>query len=119
MKKVLVVDDSKVVRKYHSNILKSAGYHVDSASDGEEALEKSLLNQYDVILVDINMPVMDGITYIERYRQEEKETPMIIITTQEESIHKDKGFDAGVNLYVVKPVVPEKLILNIKILLGE
>ena len=118
MKKVLIVDDSSVVRKYHGNILKTAGFSIDGAADGAEALEKSLTNDYDIILCDINMPVMDGITYIKKYRAEQKETPMIIITTQEESRHQKKGFEAGVNLYVIKPVKPEELILNINMLLG-
>ncbi|HDI78205.1 MAG TPA: response regulator [Desulfobacteraceae bacterium] len=117
-KKVLVVDDSPVVRSFHMNILKAAGFQADGASDGIEALEKALSHDYDLILCDINMPNMDGITFIKKYREEEKETPIIIITTQEENIHRKKGYEAGVNLYIVKPVKPSTLTLHIKMLLG-
>jgi len=88
MKKVLVVDDSKVVRSFHMNILKTAGFKADGAGDGIEALEKALSNHYDLILCDINMPNMDGLTFISKYREEERETPIIIISTQEETIHR-------------------------------
>ena len=118
MKRVLVVDDSNVVRNFHMNILKSSGFQTEGASDGVEALEKALLNQYDLILCDINMPNMDGLTFIAKYRQEEKETPIIIMTTQEEAIHRQKGFAAGANLYLVKPVKPETLVVHIQMLLG-
>jgi two-component system chemotaxis response regulator CheY len=118
MKSVLVVDDSPVVRHFHMNILKSSGFQADGASDGVEALEKALLHPYDVILCDINMPNMDGLSFIRRYRQEEKETPIIIMTTQEEAVHREKGFAAGANLYIVKPVKPQTLILHLQMLMG-
>lgn len=117
-KKILVVDDSPVVRGFHSNILKMAGFVVDNASDGVEALEKALINDYDLILSDINMPNMDGITFVQRYREEGKETPVVFITTQEEAMHKKKSYEAGVNLYLVKPIEPSSLVLHINILLS-
>lgn len=119
MKKVLVVDDSPVARSFHINILKTSGYLAEGASDGIEALEKSLTKQYDLILCDINMPNMDGLTFIAKYREQECETPVIVISTQEESIHKQKGYDSGANLYLVKPVKPEDLIMHLKLLIGE
>lgn len=118
-RKVLVVDDSPVVRSFHSNILKSAGFTVDTASDGAEALEKALYNDYNLILCDINMPNMDGITFLRRYREEGKETPTIIITTQEEMVNRKKCYEAGANLYLVKPIKPSSLILHIRVLLSE
>lgn len=117
--KILVVDDSPVVRSFHSNILKSMGFKVDGASDGAEALEKSLANEYSLILCDINMPNMDGITFIKRYREVNQETPIIIITTQEEAVHKEKCYEAGANLYLVKPIKPSSLVLHINILLTD
>jgi len=119
MKKILVVDDSPVVRSFHTNILKMSGFKADGAADGVEALEKSLTITYDLILCDINMPNMDGITFIRRYREQDEDTPVIILTTQEEEIHKEKGYKAGANLYLVKPVKPDNLILHIKLLLGD
>ncbi len=119
MKKILVVDDSPVVRSFHINILKTAGYRTEGAADGVEALEKSMARPYDLILCDINMPNMDGLTFIQKYREAEQQTPIIILTTQEEAAHRRKGFEAGANLYIVKPVKPENLVLHISLLLGE
>lgn len=119
MKKVLVVDDSPVVRSFHMNILKIEGFMADGASDGIEALEKVLNHRYDLILCDINMPNMDGLTFIKEYREQEPDgPPVIILTTQEEEIHRQKGYASGANLYLVKPVAPNKLILHIKLLMG-
>ena len=118
MKNILVVDDSPVVRSFHTNILKMSGFKSDGAADGVEALEKSLTIPYDLILCDINMPNMDGITFIRRYREQDEDAPIIILTTQEEEIHKEKSYRAGANLYLVKPVRPDNLVLHIKLLLG-
>lgn len=119
MKKVLVVDDSPVVRSFHINILKTSGFTADGAIDGMDALEKSLKEDYDLILCDINMPKMDGLTFIQRYRETEKETPVIILTTQEQEEQRNKGYAAGANLFIVKPVKPADLIIHIKLLMGE
>ncbi|MCX8069056.1 MAG: response regulator [Thermodesulfovibrionales bacterium] len=118
MKKVLVVDDSQVVRGFHGNLLKSAGFKVETAVDGADALEKALRKEFDLILTDLNMPNMDGLTFIKKYRDENRETPIIIISTQEEASHKKKGYEAGANLYIVKPVKPNTLVMHIKMLSG-
>lgn len=120
MKKVLVVDDSPVVRSFHINILKMSGFVADGACDGVEALELSLRTPYNLILCDINMPNMDGLTFIQQYReQDQHQTPIIILTTQEEEIHREQGYAAGANLYLVKPVKPESLVLHIQLLMGS
>ena len=119
MKKVLIVDDSAVVRNFHGSILKSAGFSVETAIDGADALEKSFRNNYDVILTDLNMPNMDGLTFVRKYREENKDTPIIIISTQEEALHKIKGYEVGANLYIVKPVKPKTLIKHIKMICGD
>ncbi|NWH05161.1 response regulator [Desulfobacter latus] len=119
MKKILVVDDSPVVRSFHSNILKVEGFAADVAGDGIEAIEKSLNKAYDLILSDINMPRMDGLTMIQELRQEHRQDlPIIVLTTQEEEIHRTKAYIKGANLYLVKPVKPEQLVQHIKLLLG-
>jgi two-component system chemotaxis response regulator CheY len=118
MKKVLVVDDSRFVRNFHTNLLKAAGFQADNASDGVEALEKATAVKYDLILSDINMPNMDGIVFTEKYRTNDDETPIVIISTQAEAANKEKAIAAGANLYIVKPVKPNALVLHIKMLLG-
>ena len=119
--KILVVDDSEMVRNYHFYILKNAGFEGVSAIDGADGLEKMYLNP-DVALVvsDINMPNMDGYTMIEKIREEEifQKVPIIIVSTEEEASDKQKGYDVGANIYVVKPIEPNTLIENIKLLIG-
>jgi len=119
MKKILVVDDSPVARSFHINILKTSGYLAEGAGDGIEALEKALGKNFDLILSDINMPNMDGLTFIGKYRENERETPVIVISTQEEATQKMKGYEAGADLYLVKPVKPVDLVNYIRMLIGE
>jgi two-component system, chemotaxis family, chemotaxis protein CheY len=119
MKKVLIIDDSPFARNYHSNIMKLANFEADGVCNGVEALERILFNQYDLILCDINMNVMDGVSFIKEFRSLGNETPIIVITTMEELKQKSAGFEAGANMYIVKPVTPEYLLENVKLILGN
>jgi two-component system, chemotaxis family, chemotaxis protein CheY len=119
--KVLIVDDSEMIRNYYYYILKNAGFDVISAIDGADGLEKLFkAPAVDLILCDINMPNMDGYTMIEKVRQDEQfeKIPIIIISTEEEASDKQRGFDAGADIYIVKPIEPNILIENIKLLIG-
>jgi two-component system chemotaxis response regulator CheY len=100
--------------------LKSDGYDVSGASNGYEALEILFQDKYDLIVTDINMPKMDGYKLAQEIRKDPqyKDAPIIIISTESEAKDKQKGFQAGANVYVVKPVKPEELILNVKMLIG-
>ncbi len=120
-KAVLIVDDSEMVRNFHAYILKSAGFNVISAVDGADALEKLYMNDIHLVLTDINMPNMDGYTLIEKIRADEdfEDLPIIIISTEDEAKDKQRGFDAGANIYIVKPTEPANLIENIRLLLEE
>ncbi len=116
--KALVVDDSLTVRIYHSSLLKKFGYEVDTAENGMEALEKVLKEKYDLILSDINMPVMDGFEFVRRLRKLEdyKFTPVVFITTLNSEEDKRKAFLSGATLYIVKPInleVLEKILKSI------
>jgi two-component system chemotaxis response regulator CheY len=119
MKRVLVVDDSKTVRSYHKDILKRAGYSVDEAENGMEALEKVIDLDYSLFLVDINMPIMDGYSFVEELRKNKKYnlTPVIMISTEAEDTDKMKAFEAGSNVYYIKPVKPDILLSSSKILI--
>jgi len=119
--KVLIVDDSQMTRNFHAYILREAGYKIDEASDGYEALEKLLSKEFDIILTDINMPRMDGYKLIKSVRQEPdiKDIPIIIISTEDAAEDKRKGFEAGVDFYIVKPVNPDKLIKSINMLVKK
>ena len=108
---ILVVDDSKTVRQYHTEILKGAGYSVSEAENGMEAYEKCADTKFDLFLVDINMPVMDGYSFVSSLRKMElfKKTPVVMISTEAEDSDKLKAFNAGANVYYIKPVKPEEL----------
>ncbi len=119
--KVLIIDDSEMVRNYYYYILKNAGFDVVSAIDGADGLEKLFKTPgIDLILSDINMPNMDGYTMIEKIRQDAQfeDLPIIIISTENEAADKQRGYDAGADVYIVKPIDPNILIENIKLLVG-
>ncbi|NWF65937.1 MAG: response regulator [Campylobacterales bacterium] len=114
MRKILVVDDSKTVRIYHREIIKEAGYTVEEAENGMEANEKIQNVNYDMYLVDINMPVMDGYSFVEELRKKYKTAPVIMISTEAEDMDRAKAYEAGSNLYFIKPVKPDILLSCIK-----
>jgi two-component system chemotaxis response regulator CheY len=120
MKKILVIDDAATVRMYHKKILKDAGFEVDEAVNGLEALEKVYLNEYDLYIVDINMPKLDGYSFVSRLRSSRdiKQSPVIMVTTEAEQEDKEKAYQAGANFYIVKPVKPDELLKYAKIFTG-
>lgn len=120
MKRVLVVDDAATVRLYHRAILEKAGYCVDEAVNGIEALEKSLAEVYSLHLVDVNMPPWDGYGFLERLRRSDVEfAPAVMISTEAKPEDEAKAFRVGANAYIVKPANPVALIATVKVLLGE
>ncbi len=122
MKKVLICDDSEMVRNFHYYILKTAGFEVISAIDGADGLEKLWLNKdIGLVITDINMPNMDGYSMIEKIRMEDEfeDIPIIIISTEDQLKDKQKGYDAGANIYIVKPTAPEQLVESVKLLMEE
>lgn len=119
--KVLIIDDSEMVRNYYYYILKNAGFDVISAIDGADGIEKLFKTpEINLIVSDINMPNMDGYTMIEKIRMDEQfeDLPIIIISTENEAADKQRGYDAGADVYIVKPIDPNILIENIKLLVG-
>jgi two-component system chemotaxis response regulator CheY len=118
-KTILIVDDSEFVRSYHSYILEEADFQVITAVDGSDGLEKLYSNSCDLVLSDINMSNMDGYEFIRRIRADKKYSalPIIIVSTESEAKDKMKGFEAGANLYIVKPSSPEMMVENIRMVL--
>jgi len=118
-KTILIVDDSEFVRSYHSYILEEADFQVITAVDGSDGLEKLYTNSCDLVLSDINMSNMDGYEFIRRIRADKKYSalPIIIVSTESEAKDKMKGFEAGANLYIVKPSSPEMMVENIRMVL--
>ena len=83
MKRILIVDDAATVRMYHRNILESAGYSVDEAMNGIEAIEKALQEAFDLYIVDVNMPKLDGYGFLRELRGENiSQVPAIMVSTE-------------------------------------
>ncbi len=120
MRKILTVDDSSVIRNIISTVLKVGGFSVDIAVNGIEGLEKIYTNDYDLVISDINMPKMDGLTMIQTLRKNNdyKKLLIVILSTEEEEEDRERGLAAGANIYLTKPVKPKDLITTVKMLLG-
>lgn len=111
MKKIMLVDDSNSIR----NILKAsliAQYEVYEGCDGQDALNKIKTLDIDLFLLDVNMPVMDGITLVKEIRKIDKykSTPIIMLTTETKEERRSEGKIAGANGWITKPCEPEKLL---------
>lgn len=120
MKRILIIDDAATVRLYHRSILESAGHGVDEAINGIEALEKALCAPYDLYLVDVNMPKLDGYGFLRELREQPiAQAPALMISTESDPIDERKAYAAGANFYLVKPAKPEELLIYAGLLLGE
>lgn len=111
--RILVVDDASLVRLYYRDILRRAGYRVDEALNGLEALEKLLVAPVDLILVDVNMPKMDGMTFLRTLRRQAMPlaaTPALVTSTEASPRDAALARAAGANFYLVKPVSRETLL---------
>jgi two-component system chemotaxis response regulator CheY len=120
MKRVLVVDDAALVRLYYRKALEGAGFHVEEALNGLEALEL-LATPFDLLIVDVNMPQMDGFTFLETLRRQELPAASIpVLVTSTESGPQDfvAARAAGANFYLVKPIGSEKLAAYAAMLCG-
>lgn len=120
MATILAVDDSASMRQMVSFTLQGAGYDVIEASDGQEALDKAKTQSVDLVLSDVNMPVMDGITLIKNLRTLEtyKYTPILMLTTESAGDKKQEGKAAGATGWIVKPFNPDQLVNTIKKVIG-
>ncbi|WP_426357142.1 response regulator [Pseudocolwellia sp. HL-MZ19] len=116
MTKILVVDDSNSIRDMVCFTLKSAGYDTVEANDGQQGLNKAKMGSFDLVISDVNMPIMDGITLCAELRKlpSFKFTPILMLTTESSGDMKQRGKAAGATGWLVKPFNPEKLIATIK-----
>ena len=120
MAKILAVDDSASMRQMVSFTLKGAGHEVVEASDGVEALAAAKGNKVDLVLTDVNMPNMDGLTLIKELRglPDYKFTPILTLTTESGAEKKGEGKAAGATGWIVKPFSPDQLLATINKVLG-
>ncbi|KAB1072685.1 response regulator [Methylobacterium planeticum] len=122
MGRVLVVDDASLVRLYYRDILQRAGFVVDEALNGIEALEMLLRNPYDLLIVDVNMPKMDGLSFLAALRGREaplRAIPALVASTEAGSVDRAAARAAGANFYLVKPLAEDVLIAHVKVLSGR
>lgn len=120
-KRVLAVDDSPMVLDILAYTVSDAGYVVDTARNGAEALERLSEHRFHLALVDLNMPVMDGLTLCRHLRRDPRwqDLMVIIVTTESEVSDREQGLAVGANLYMIKPVDERRLIANIRLLIGD
>ncbi len=119
-KEILAVDDSGSMREMVSFTLKSGGFNVVSACDGVEAMKIARSRAVSLVLTDLNMPNMDGISLIKELRglPGYKFTPILMLTTESAADRKQQGKEAGATGWVVKPFNPDQLLATIKKVLG-
>lgn len=121
-KRVLVIDDANLVRLYYRDALERAGYQVDEALNGLEALEKLYGVPADLLIVDVNMPQMDGFTFLRTLRRGEPPVsgiPALVISTEAGRQDFDAARLAGANYYLVKPVSQEVLLEHVALMSGR
>src|ERR1039458_9654389 len=112
---ILIVDDSTSIRHIVAFTLKQAGFAVLEGSNGQEGLAQLDTQRVDLIVTDLNMPVMDGITFVKnvRSRPNTKGVPVLMLTTESQDSKKKEGKAAGATGWLVKPFHPEKLLQTI------
>ena len=120
MARILVVDDATTVRMYYRDVLEEAGFTVEEAVNGFEGLEKAVAESFDLVLVDVNMPKMDGYAFLRQGRTmpELQAVPAVMISTESAAQDRERAYAAGANLYLVKPARPEVLIEIATVLAG-
>ncbi len=116
-KRVLIVDDDDEIRELLEFDIQQSGYFVDSAKDGLEGLNKALNNTYDIILLDVMMPKMNGFDVCKTIRQAKLAIPILMLTAKGTIYDKTEGFDCGADDYLVKPFDIQEVLLRIKVLL--
>lgn len=114
--KILVVDDEARIRRLLKMYLERENYKIEEAENGDEAIDKALGDDYDLILLDLMMPGTDGIEVCRQVR-DKKATPIIMLTAKGEEANRVQGFEVGTDDYIVKPFSPREVVLRVKALL--
>lgn len=121
-KRILVIDDSSLIRLYYQGALEQAGFEVEQAINGIEATEKVLAQEFDLLIVDVNMPGMDGFSFVRNLRKRNEDVsalPVLMITTEAGEQDFADARAAGANYYLVKPVSEAELIGCVSALAGS
>ena len=115
--RLLVVEDDADLNRQLVQALGDAGYAVDSAHDGEEGHFLGDTEPYDAVILDLGLPIVDGVTVLEKWRREGRKMPVLILTARDRWSDKVSGFDAGADDYVAKPFHMEEVLARIRALL--
>ena len=116
-KRLLIVDDDKQIRELLAFDISQSGYLTDCAQDGEEGLKKALENEYDLILLDVMMPKMNGYDVCKNIRVIKPNVPILMLTAKGTIEDKTQGFDCGADDYLIKPFEIQEVLLRIRALL--
>ncbi len=115
--RLLVVEDDPDLNRQLVSALTDAGYVVDSAKDGEEGHYLGETEPYDAVILDLGLPVLDGVSVLEKWRRNERKMPVLILTARDRWSDKVQGFDAGADDYVAKPFHMEEVLARVRALL--
>ena len=116
---ILIIDDSQTIRRLVGHSLKALGYRIVTAEDGQQGLEMLSNERVDLVIVDLNMPVMDGLEFTREARASTlfRDLPIVMLTTESSEQDRARGLAAGVNTYLVKPVNAQMLNYKLRALL--
>jgi heavy metal response regulator len=112
--RILVVEDEKKIASFIRRGLKEEGYAVDLASDGEQAHEMASTNDYNLILLDLMIPKLDGMTVCKKLREDKVETPILMLTAKDDVKNRVDGLDSGADDYLTKPFAFEELLARVR-----
>lgn len=118
MSKILIIEDEAKIARFIELELKHEGNEVDKAADGREGLDKALTGQYDLILLDVMLPGLNGLEVLRRVRLE-SDVPIIMLTARDAVMDKVSGLDAGADDYITKPFAIEELLARIRVALKK
>lgn len=118
MKKILVVDDEEKIRHIIKKYAEFEGYVISEASDGMEAIETCKNEDFDLIIMDVMMPELDGFSACKEIRKK-KDIPVIMLSARGEEYDKIHGFESGVDDYVVKPFSPKELMMRVNVVISR
>lgn len=116
-KRILVVDDEPSIVTLVKFNLENSGFQVETASDGRQAVILAKMNEYDLIVLDIMLPELDGMDVLKELRKAEVEIPVILLTAKDEELDKILGLELGADDYITKPFSPRELVARVKAIL--
>ena len=117
--RILIIEDEKKVAGFLKNGLKEEGYAVDDAFDGQSGFDLAVENEYDIIILDLMLPGLDGITLCKKLREQGNHTPILMLTAREAVKDRVIGLDSGADDYMTKPFAFEELLARIRVILRK